>query len=71
MDAKTSLQLNSLISDLHSLEQKEASLVSELEEVSARIKLLKEDISKINKSDTVTTDILQKVYEQRRSPGSK
>lgn len=71
MDAKTTLQLNSLISDLHSLEQKEASLVSELEEVSARIKLLKEDISKINKSETVTTDILQKVYEQRRSPGAK
>lgn len=71
MDAKTTLKLNNLHRDLDALVQKEASLTAELEEVTARIKLIKEELAKLNESDRVTNDILQKVYEQRRSPGAK
>lgn len=72
MDAQTNLKINNLQRDLLSLEEKEARLAREMEDVSAQIKLLKSELDALMKDDRITNDILGRVYEQRRAdPGKK
>lgn len=71
MDSQTSAKLISLQRDLAELELREHQIKSELEDIFAKKRLILNEISKINKNEEVTQDILSMVYEQRRPTGKK
>lgn len=71
MDSQTSSKLISLQRDLAELEFREHQIKSELEDIFAKKRLILNEISKINKNEEVTQDILSMVYEQRRPTGKK
>lgn len=71
MDSQTSSKLTTLQRDLAELELREHQLQAELEDIAAKKKLILNEVSKINKNEKVTQDILTMVYEQRRPAGKK
>lgn len=71
MDSQTSSKLTSLQRDLAELEFREHQLQAELEDLAAKKKLILSEVSKINKNEQITQDILSMVYEQRRPTGKK
>lgn len=71
MDSQTSSKLTSLQRDLAELELREHQLQAELEDLAAKKKLILSEVSKINKNEQITQDILSMVYEQRRPTGKK
>lgn len=71
MDSQFSGKLNSFQRDLKELELREQSLTNELDEVQAKIKLIRKEIAELTKSDRVTQDILERVYSQRKSFNEK
>lgn len=70
MDSQTSAKLTSLQRDLAELELREHQIKAELEDIEAKKKVILSEVSKINKNDRVTQDILTMVYEQRRPSGT-
>lgn len=70
MDSQTSLKVNNLQRDLLSLEDKEKRLEKELEDIRAQIKVVRMEIDTIMADDRIANDILERVYEQRRSVDS-
>lgn len=68
MDSKITSKINSLQRDLGELELKESTLQKDLEAVQSKIKLIKKELAEISGDERVTRDILERVYEQRRSP---
>lgn len=71
MDSQTSSKLTSLQRDLAELELREHQLKAELEDLEAKKKQILAEVSKINKNERITQDILTMVYEQRRPSGKK